>query len=85
MMRVTLESLLLFLVPFGVYAMWVALARRFGFDSPAFSQAAAYLAAIGLVLVTLSFVMLGFFAERHNEAYVPAHMDNGQLIEGQFK
>lgn len=85
MMRVTVESILLFLVPFGVYTLWVAVARRFGFDSPAFSQAAAYLAAVGLILVMLSFVMLGFFAERHQEAYVPAHMENGQLIEGQFK
>ena len=85
MMRVTLESILLFLLPFGVYALWVALARRFGFDSPAFSQVATYLAALGLILVALSFITLGIFAERHQNAYVPAHMENGQLIEGHFK
>ncbi|MFM8606465.1 MAG: DUF6111 family protein [Hyphomicrobiales bacterium] len=85
MMRTMLESILLFLVPFGVYALWVALARRFGFDSPAFSQVATYLAALGLILVALSFITLGIFAERHQDAYVPAHMENGQLIEGQFK
>lgn len=85
MMRTMLESILLFLVPFGVYALWVALARRFGFDSPAFSQVVAYLAAAGLILVALSFITLGIFAERHQDAYVPAHMENGQLIEGQFK
>lgn len=85
MMRTMLESILLFLVPFGVYALWVALARRFGFDSPAFSQVVTYLAAAGLILVALSFITLGIFAERHQDAYVPAHMENGQLIEGQFK
>ena len=85
MMRTMLESILLFLVPFGVYALWVALARRFGFDSPAFSNVAAYLAAAGLILVALSFLALGIMAERHQDAYVPAHMENGQLIQGQFK
>lgn len=85
MMRTMLESILLFLVPFGCYALWVALARRFGFDSPAFSQVVTYLAAVGLILVALSFITLGIFAERHQDAYVPAHMENGQLIEGQFK
>ena len=85
MMRVTLESIALFLVPFGAYALWVAMARRFGFDSPAFSHVATYLAAAGLILVALSFITLGIFAERHQDAYVPAHMENGQLIEGQFK
>jgi len=85
MMRTMLESILLFLVPFGVYALWVALARRFGIDSPAFSQVVTYLAAVGLILVALSFITLGIFAERHQDAYVPAHMENGQLIEGQFK
>jgi hypothetical protein len=40
---------------------------------------------VGLILVALSFITLGIFAERHQDAYVPAHMENGQLIEGQFK
>ena len=85
MMRVTFESLLLFLLPFGVYALWVVFARRFGFDSPALSAVAAYLAAAGLILVALSFITLGFLAERHMDTYVPAHMENGHLVEGQFK
>ncbi len=85
MMRVTLESLLLFLVPFGVYALWVAIARRAGFDTPTFNAVATGLTAAGLILVAASFLIMGVFAERHQAAYVPAHMENGQLIPGDFK
>jgi threonine/homoserine efflux transporter RhtA len=85
MMRVTLESLLLFLVPFGVYALWVIVARRAGLDTPTFNAVATGLTAAGLILVAISFVLMGVFAQRHQDVYVPAHMENGQFIPGEFK
>jgi hypothetical protein len=39
----------------------------------------------GLVLIALSFVFSGLFAERHLDTYVPAHMENGKFVPGGFQ
>ena len=32
-----------------------------------------------------SLVLTGLFSERHPDGYVPAHMENGRLVPGQFR
>jgi len=39
----------------------------------------------GLVLVALFFLASGVFAERHLGAYVPAHVEKGELVKGGFQ
>jgi hypothetical protein len=85
MIRVTFETLLLFLVPFVLFSLWLKLGQRSVFDPAHWSRAFLGLVIAGFLLVASFFVATGLFAERHLGAYVPAHTENGQLIPGGFK
>ena len=48
-------------------------------------RAALGLVISGLGLVALFFIASGLLAERHLGAYVPAHIEKGELVPGGFK
>lgn len=86
MIRVVLDALLAFLIPFALYAGWLALGRRNPLRRihwPA--RHILPLAASGLGCVILSFVLFGLFAEGSVGAFVPAHMENGRVVPGRFR
>jgi hypothetical protein len=83
MMRVTVETLLLFALPFAAYALWLRVARDTAFDPSHWSRAAIWLAMAGLALVALAFLLTGLLAERRTGGYVPAHVEDGRLVPGQ--
>ena len=85
MIRVTFETLLLFLVPFVLFSLWLKIGQRSVLDPSHWSRAALGLVISGFVLVALFFIASGVFAERHLGAYVPAHIENGELVPGGFK
>ncbi len=85
MIRVTFETLVLFLVPFVLFVLWLKIGQRSVLDPSHWSRAGLGLVISGLVLVALFFVASGVLAERHLGAYVPAHVENGELIPGSFK
>jgi hypothetical protein len=85
MIRVTFETLLLFLVPFVLFSVWLKLGQRSALDPSHWNRVVLGLVIAGLVLVALFFLASGVFAERHLGAYVPAHVEKGELVQGGFQ
>jgi amino acid permease len=85
MIRITLEALLLFLVPFGIYALWVRVTDQ-TMDMPEKWSAPVFgLALAGLMMIAIGFAVMGLFGEREFGTYVPAHVENGRFVSGSFQ
>lgn len=83
MLRVILEPLALFLLPFVAYALFVLSAPEKFDKSKAWSAAhVSGLALAGLVAAVAGLLLFGVTAERHQGAYKPAHVENGRLVPG---
>jgi hypothetical protein len=86
MWRAMLEPALLFLAPFIAYAALLVLRRNTVFISDSWGRGTVSLLTLaGLAAAVLWFVYLGFNAERHSGAYVPAHIENGKLVPGRME
>jgi ethanolamine transporter EutH len=84
MIRPALTEIGIFLIPFGVYALFL-IATRSGLAVQASwpIQLVAKLALGSLVLVIVSFILLAHFSGASpNSTYVPAHVENGRLVPG---
>ncbi len=84
MIRPAFTEVLLFLVPFAVYAAFL-LATRSGLvlQSSWPTHVIAKLALGSLMLVLVSFLLLAHFSgAAPNSTYIPAHIDNGQFVPG---
>ena len=84
MIRPVLTEVAIFLIPFAVYALFL-IATRSGVL--ALSSWPAHLVAklvLGsLLLVVISFVLLAHFSGAPPDStYVPAHLENGKLVDG---
>jgi uncharacterized membrane protein len=87
MIRPALTEVGIFLIPFVVYALFL-IASRAGLVTPNSwpLHIVAKLAAIAVVLVAISLVLLARFStEPPNSSYVPAHVENGKFIPGAEK
>ncbi len=92
MKRILLHYVLPLALPFVAYAVWVALerwrARTAGAGAgPAWREAPwHWLLMAGVVLVGLSFVVLGFLGGAPpGSKYVPPHMEGGELVPGRME
>ena len=86
MIRVIVEAIALFLVPFAAFAVFLLLRRRNPASVDAWTAGtAANLALAGLALAALMIFVFGVFEERPKGAYVPAHVENGRVVPGRFK
>ncbi len=86
MLRVIAEPLLLFLSPFFAYAVFLYLRDHYPFAFvhwPRRTVSSLTLAGLGLAL--LGVFLLGVFSERHQGAYIPAHIENGRLVPGRMQ
>jgi len=84
MIRPVLTEIGIFLVPFGVYALFL-LATRSALLAPASwpIQLVARLALGSLLLVIVSFIMLAHFSGAPpGSTYIPAHMEDGKFVPG---
>ncbi len=84
MIRPALTEIGIFLIPFGVYALFL-LATRTAVLAPASwpVQLVARLVLGSLVLVGASLIFLAQFSGAPpNSTYVPAHVENGRLVPG---
>ena len=84
MIRPALTEIGIFLIPFGVYALFL-LATRSALLAPSSwpIQMVARLVIGSLLLVIISLVVLAQFSgSSPNWTYVPAHVENGKLVPG---
>ncbi|MDR3461301.1 MAG: DUF6111 family protein, partial [Beijerinckiaceae bacterium] len=72
------ELALLYLIPFAAYFLYLMLRRVYilSFDHWT-RRVVATLSLSGLAFVLIGLLATGFFAERHEGAYQPAHIENG--------
>jgi Family of unknown function (DUF6111) len=84
--RVALESLLLFLAPFAIFAIYLALRSIYPLEMEHWTRGrVSWLTLTGLGLALGFLVSLELLAPRAHGVYVPAHIENGVLVEGRFK
>jgi hypothetical protein len=86
MSRSVLEPLALFLSPFAVYALYLALRARYPLEVEHWTRGrVSALTLIGLAAAVLGLFAINAFAPRGRGAYVPAHIENGALVPGRFE
>ena len=87
MIRPALTEIGIFLIPFGVYALFL-IATRSGLlaQSSWPLHIIAKLALGSLLLVVISFILLAHFSGAPpNSTYIPAHVENGKFVPGAEK
>lgn len=85
MVRTIVEEVLLFLIPFGLFALWLAANRRNPLRRRHWSGTGFWLVVAGLTVALASLVVAGLTAERHANGFVPTHMENGRVVPGEFR
>jgi hypothetical protein len=86
MWRVLWEPALLFLSPFIAYAGLLLLRRTAPFSRQHWTQGTvSMLTLAGLAAAIVFMLAYGLFAERHKGDYVPAHIENGQVVPGRME
>lgn len=85
MIRPVLTEIGIFLIPFAVYALFLAATRSGLFDKAFWPVTiVARLALVAMVLVIAGLIGLAHFSgAAPGSTYVPAHMENGRLVPGQ--
>jgi Family of unknown function (DUF6111) len=84
MIRPAFTEILIFLIPFAVYALFL-LATRSGLmlQSSWPVHIIAKLVLGSLLLVIVSFILLAHFSGASpNSTYIPAHIENGKFVPG---
>ena len=84
MIRPILTEIGIFLIPFAAYALFLIATRSGVLASASWpAHLIAKLVLGSLLLVIISFVMLAQFSGAPpNSTYVPAHIENGKLVDG---
>ncbi len=85
MWRAFLETVLLFLTPFLAYVALQLLQRRWPFVAELWhGRIVSALTIAGLLCAIAGMVALAFVG-REQGAYVPAHVEHGRLVPGEFR
>lgn len=84
MLRRLVEEIGLFLIPFGVFFLFLLLAGRNPLRREQWDGRMLRLVGIGIGVVIVSLVADGLFSTREAGGYVPPHMENGRLVPGRF-
>lgn len=85
MLRILIEEILLFVLPFCLFAGYLIVRRRNPLDVEHWSPHLFRLSVVGLLAAIGFFLVAGWIAPRNSGAYEPPHMENGQLVPGRFK
>jgi uncharacterized membrane protein len=87
MMRTVLTEIGIFLIPFAVYALFLAATRSGLFARSSWPVAiVARLALVAIVLVIAGLIGLAHFSGASPDStYVPAHIEDGRLVPGTEK
>ena len=84
MIRPVLTEIVIFLIPFAVYAVFLVATRSGVFDQASWPLSLVAKLVLGsLLLVVVSFIFLAEFSGAPPEStYEPAHLDQGKLVPG---
>ncbi len=87
MIRTVLTEIGIFLIPFAVYALFLAATRSGVFARSSWPvTVVARLALVAIVLVIAGLIGLAHFSGAPPDStYVPAHIENGKLVPGTEK
>ena len=85
MIRAIADEVLLFLLPFVVFALYLALRRRSPLKWHAWSDQALWLVLAGLACVILALLITGLTDQRRTGPFQPTHLENGRVVPGQFQ
>jgi len=86
MLRAILEPVALFLTPFIAFAIYLILRARYPLAIEHWSRGrVSTMTLAGLFIAVLGMVLLGLYAPRGRGVYVPAHVENGQLVPGHIQ
>jgi len=86
MPRVLLESVGLFVLPFAVFAIYLALRLKFPLAVEHWTRGrVSWLALAGLAAAAGGLLALDVFAPRGHGSYVPAHLVDGVIVPGRFE
>jgi hypothetical protein len=84
--RAVLDTLGLFLAPFALFAIYLALRARYPLALEHWTRGRVSLLTLaGLAAAVLGLVVLSLTAPRSQGVYVPAHVEKGVLIQGHFE
>ncbi len=78
------DELGLFLLPFALFVLFLAVSGREVFAPEHWRGARGWLAIAGVGLAIAGLVTETLLLERHGGVYHPAHMENGRLVPGGF-
>ena len=84
MIRPVLTEIGIFLIPFAAYALFLIATRSGVLTASSWPMHLVAKLVLGsLLLVIVSFVLLAQFSGAPpNSTYVPAHLENGKLVDG---
>ncbi len=85
MIRSLIEEITLFLLPFAAFALWLVFRKKTPLKAAHWDGQLSILALIGLLFVAAGLFYTGWTAERSRGTYVPAHMENGRFVPGEFR
>jgi hypothetical protein len=85
MTRAVITEILIFLVPFALFAAFLLARKRNPFLRAAWSGQVSWLALAGLALAIAGLVYMGATSERRQGPFVPTHLENGRVVPGEFQ
>lgn len=86
MIRLVIDGILIFLIPFAAYAGYQAFAERDPKAALRISKGPlVWLTMAGLILCIATIIVTEFRSEPHTAGYRPAVWKDGKLIEGEAK
>lgn len=83
MLRALFDTLGLFLLPFALFAIYLMLRARYPLAVEHWTRGRlSWLAMAGLAVATAGLVLGTLVAPRGHGLYVPAHLENGEIVPG---
>ena len=85
MLRFLIDDALLFLAPFALFALWLAVTRRNPMTISHWSGRLFALTLAGLLFGIASVLWAGMSSDVQRGSYTPARVENGQLVPGRLQ
>jgi hypothetical protein len=85
MTRVIFGEALLFLLPFAMFAFYIAMQRRNPLAWAPWNGQVSWLVIAGTTSVIVSLLYTGITADRRQAPFEPTHVEDGRVVPGRFQ